>query len=103
MKSVNKDIHQLAVNYFEGSISKDDERVLFDFVSENQHNINLFKNWEREWTASHQPQENMLLLWERLKCRISIQQNSVTYFSSSVSKVYRKKYGIVFRRWRLFF
>lgn len=91
MKSVNKDIHQLAVNYFEGSISKDDERVLFDFVSENQHNINLFKNWEREWTASHQPQENMLLLWERLKCRISIQQNSVTYFSSSVSKVYRKK------------
>lgn len=76
MESVNKDIHHLAVDYFEGSISKDDERILFGFVNENHRNLILFRNWEREWIASHQPQENMLLLWERLKYRINIQVNT---------------------------
>lgn len=91
MKSVNKDIHQLAVCYFEGSISENDEHVLFEFVNKNQYNINLFRNWENEWTACHQPQENTLLLWERLNYRITIQPNSVSHFSSSVNKVSRNR------------
>ncbi len=73
MESDNSDIHYLAINYFEGSISKDEERILFEFVNKNHKNLILFRNWEREWIAGHKPQENVLLLWERLKYRVNMQ------------------------------
>lgn len=74
MENVEKDIRNLAVLYFEGKISRDDERCLFDFIQSNESNRAQFKQWEKEWLQLKQEDVEVLNEWKRLQCKIRTQE-----------------------------
>lgn len=45
----NTRIHSIAVKYFEGNISFEEEVELYDFVKASKENDLLFRKWEDEW------------------------------------------------------
>lgn len=47
----------LSFQYFEGKITKEDEQMLFDFISAAPNNKMLFKQWETEWFSTFQNAE----------------------------------------------
>lgn len=54
MKHVDIDIRRLAILYFEGKISRTDEKCLLDFIQCNESNRTQFKRWEQEWIGAGQ-------------------------------------------------
>ena len=48
-----KNIRELAVQYFEGRIRRKDEKLLFEYVGQSEANRTAFRQWEKEWIASH--------------------------------------------------
>ncbi len=47
-----KTYKKLATEYFQGKISRADEKVLLDFVSISEENQEMFREWEEEWGES---------------------------------------------------
>lgn len=74
MENVKEDIRRLAVLYFEGKISRDDEKCLFDFIQSNDSNRAQFKQWEKEWLHSRQEDVEVTNEWKRLQCKIRTQE-----------------------------
>ena len=48
-----QDIHQLAIRYFNGTITREEEHTLQQFLAGGEENCALFREWEDEWTVSH--------------------------------------------------
>ena len=42
-------IHELAIRYFEGHISKAEEKLLFSYIEQAEENRLRFRQWEKEW------------------------------------------------------
>ena len=40
-------IHELAIRYFEGHISKSEEKLLFSYIEQAEENRLRFRQWER--------------------------------------------------------
>lgn len=68
------EIKKLAIQYFEGRISSEDETSLFKFIKENTHNLSLFKSWEKEWMLSERAQSNVDKEWQQLNRKIVVQE-----------------------------
>ena len=52
MELEKENIHQLAVHYFEGRITLQEEEELFRFVNACADNYEMFRRWEKEWMQS---------------------------------------------------
>jgi transmembrane sensor len=50
---MNKNLKKLAYRYFEGRLSPDAERELYEFITANEANAALFRTWEQEWKKEH--------------------------------------------------
>ena len=50
MKNI-EEIKSIAFLYFQGKISLEDEKVLFDFINDSNENMKLFRQWESEWIS----------------------------------------------------
>lgn len=61
---------ELAVRYFEGTISPDEERTLFAFLDASPEHAARMRGWEEEWKRTHTPPIGVLASLDRLKSRI---------------------------------
>lgn len=67
---MTKEMKQLAIRYFEGQISREEENVLFDFVQQSEENRVLFHSWEAEWSDQHEVDAETEQAWQFLASRI---------------------------------
>lgn len=51
----NHHMKKLAILYFEGKATDEEELRLLEFIKESAHNRAAFAEWEEEWTHSHTP------------------------------------------------
>lgn len=58
---------KLAILYFEGKATDEDELRLLEFIKESARNKAEFAEWEEEWTHSHTPDPRTEAAWEELK------------------------------------
>lgn len=58
---------KLAILYFEGKATDEEERRLLEFIKESARNKAEFAEWEEEWTHSHTPDARTEAAWEELK------------------------------------
>lgn len=70
MRKMTKEMKQLAIRYFEGQISREEENVLFDFVQQSEENRVLFHSWEAEWSDQHEVDAETEQAWQFLASRI---------------------------------
>lgn len=63
-------IEELAVRYFEGTISPDEERALFAFLTAAPENAARLRAWEEAWKREHIPPAGVLASLEALKASI---------------------------------
>lgn len=66
----NTRIHSIAVKYFEGNISFEEEVELYDFVKASKENDLLFRKWEDEWFEDLESGKNIV-------CKQNINNKSV--------------------------
>lgn len=60
-------MRQLAILYFEGRATDEEELRLLEFIKESARNRAAFAEWEEEWTHSHTPDPRTEAAWEELK------------------------------------
>lgn len=65
------DIHQLAIRYFNGTITREEEHSMQQFLAGGEENCALFREWEDEWTVSHIDDADTQNAWETLLGRIN--------------------------------
>ena len=65
-----KHIHELAIQYFEGRILREDEKLLFGYLRQSSANERLFRQWEKEWIASGKAVAQATAEWETLQRKI---------------------------------
>lgn len=68
------DIHQLAIRYFNGTITREEEHTLQQFLAGGEENCALFSEWEDEWTVSHIDDADTQNAWETLLGRINAEK-----------------------------
>lgn len=90
MENVEKDIHRLAVLYFEGRIPKDDEKRLFHFIQTNEANRAQFKSWGKGWMQSKQENVEVANEWKRLQCKIRTQEAIIPMLPARKLSIWRK-------------
>ena len=64
---------RLAFGYFDGTISDDGERRLFDFIRQHDPNRRMLGEWEREWMESGDVSAATEAEWQRLSRRVRMQ------------------------------
>lgn len=60
----------LAVRYFEGTISRDEERMLFEFIAASPEHAARMRGWEEAWKREHTPPLGVLASLDLLKTAI---------------------------------
>lgn len=60
-------VKKLAILYFEGKATDEEELRLLEFIKESARNKAEFAEWEEEWTHSHTPDARTEAAWEELK------------------------------------
>lgn len=86
---VEKDIRELAIQYFEGRISRMDERTLFHYIERNAvHRMN-FRRWEKEWTSAHVSDRATQNEWDSLQRKMRTQE-AITSLLPVKSSVWRR-------------
>lgn len=58
---------KLALLYFEGKATDEEEQRVLDFIMESAQNKHTFGNWENDWAKSHIPDIKTERAWEELK------------------------------------
>lgn len=69
----------LSFQYFEGKITKENEKTLLDFIASSPQNKMLFRDWENEWFATFNNEETDKA-WQKLVMQIEpekMQETSV--------------------------
>ncbi len=69
-----REIKDLAIQYFEGKISPENETNLFEYIKQNSDNRSLFKSWEKEWMLSGKEEPYINKEWEHLYRKIVVQE-----------------------------
>ncbi len=64
------DIQALATRYFEGRISAEEEKILFDYIHREKAHYLAFKQWEKAWKAGYRPDDTTHSEWNRLESRL---------------------------------
>ena len=67
-------IHELAIRYFEGHISKAEEKLLFSYIEQAEENRLRFRQWEKEWKVTNEGDEQTMHEWQRLQRRLRTQE-----------------------------
>ena len=67
-------IHKLAIRYFEGDISKVEEKLLFSYIEQTEENRLRFRQWEKEWKVTNEGDERTMREWQQLQRRLRTQE-----------------------------
>lgn len=68
---MTNDIRTIAILYFEGKASFEEEKQLFEFVNSSQENLQTFKSWEEEWSHTYSMNVAVADSYARFAARIS--------------------------------
>ena len=63
------DIKAIAVRYFEGTITPEEEQVLFQYLRQDAVHLSAFRRWESEWQAGHIMDERISLSFAKVMGR----------------------------------
>ncbi len=74
---MNESLKQLAVRYFEGPITPEEECELFAFIAAAPENAARMREWEQEWKQRHTPPAGVLRSLALLNARIERHENRV--------------------------
>lgn len=69
-----ENIRALAIQYFEGRISRADERTLFESLEQAEDGYGRFRQWEKEWMNNRVSDSQTNAEWEALKHKIYTQE-----------------------------
>lgn len=69
-----KNIQELAIQYFEGRILREDEKQLFDYIEQSEANRAIFRQWEKQWIASAVSDSQTDAEWKALQRKIRTQE-----------------------------
>lgn len=83
-------LSQLAISYFEGIISPEDESVLYEFVSQNSRNRQLFQEWETNWSMNPDKKETSLAEWNSMQVKLQARKATNPLLKPKRIPLYRK-------------
>lgn len=75
MEKLNEKYHQLALAYFNGTISLQEEEELFAFISSDSTALGQFRKWEKEWMLSPNKDLAVYKDWKQLQQRMIIRDS----------------------------
>ncbi|MEG1586058.1 MAG: FecR family protein [Bacteroidales bacterium] len=52
MRTSEENIHHLSLKYFEGNLSFNEEKILFNYLRQDEAHMCRFREWEKEWIVS---------------------------------------------------
>jgi len=67
---MNEHFKELAIRYFEGRITPDQECELFGFIAAAPENAARLREWEREWKRRHKPSDDVLRSLARFNAKV---------------------------------
>ena len=70
MQNTDNQLAELARGFFEGTLSNDEEQMLFGFLQENEEQRARFDAMEQAWNATHVPSAAVEEEWRRVWCRV---------------------------------
>ena len=70
MQNTDNQLAELARGFFEGTLSYDEEQMLFGFLQENEEQRARFNAMEQAWNATHVPSAAVEEEWRRVWCRV---------------------------------
>lgn len=70
MQNTDNQLAELARGFFEGTLSNDEEQMLFGFLQENEEQRARFDAMEQAWNATHIPSAAVEEEWRRVWCRV---------------------------------
>lgn len=79
-------IHNLAIQYFDGTISLDDEKILFEYVNSDDNAKYNFRVWEKEWQSVILNSSDKDIVWKNIDAKIRAKRN------------YNNKFNFIFNR-----
>lgn len=82
---MEKQIYEIAIRFFEGTIAPDEEQMLFHFLTENPQHLVKFKKWEQQWKQEHIAPLDVLNFLELLKTKIRERRHPMRRFWIRIS------------------
>lgn len=67
---MTEETKQKAIRYFQGNITRDEEKALLEFIGQSEANYTMFCSWESEWSRQHTNDEKTRKAWEEFESRI---------------------------------
>ena len=90
MDDIRKNIKELAIRYFEGSISGEDESSLWKYIRANKENLNSFREWEKEWSRKNKENDDVAKEWQLLQRRLRVRENITPVIPMPKRNIWRK-------------
>lgn len=84
-----QDIENLAKQYFEGSIRREDEHALLAFVEKSDANRELFCQWYDLWAKIHIADADTQKAWQALEKHIDNTKEMAVMYSGGMAKKWR--------------
>ena len=84
-----ENIRELAIQYFEGRISRADEKNLFEYIEQVEGGYGRFRQWEREWMNHRNTDSETDAEWEALKHKMYTQEAIVPLLKKSKSGIWK--------------
>ena len=85
-----ENIRALAIQYFEGRISRADERTLFESLEQAEDGYGRFRQWEKEWMNNRVSDSQTNAEWEALKHKIYTQEAIVPLLKKPKLNIWKK-------------
>ena len=84
-----ENIRELAIQYFEGRISRADEKNLFEYIEQVEGGYGRFRQWEREWMNHRNTDSETDAEWEALKHKMYTQEAIVPLLKKSKPGIWK--------------
>lgn len=95
MKDLEIQLTKLAQRFFEGTITYEQEQILFDILQQNAEAYNLFCTLEKTWIQQHHTSAKVEQQWQRFVTSINQPENTAIYRINKLQNVKKIAAAIV--------
>lgn len=85
-----RNIRELATQYFEGRISRTDEGILFEYINRSKAHHLEFKSWEKEWLRTGAASAGVEGEWTRLLCKMRTREAVAPMIALSKNRFWKR-------------
>ena len=68
---MNESLKQLCMSYFSGKADESVSRRIIEFLHASPENVEIFREWEKEWKLSESPSISQIREYKRVRSRIN--------------------------------